>query len=136
MSGRQAIQISGFTHRNPVPAASRIGPHVYSGVLAGRDPVTHQTPETLDEQVVLLFDRFRELMEAVGGSMDDIIKITFWVLDYRDRAAINREWERAFPDPQSRPARQVMAAYLDEGTLVHADLVAILPERRVDGGGA
>lgn len=136
MSGRQAIQIAGFTHRNPVPAASRIGPYVYSGVLAGRDPETQQTPPTLDEQVVLLFDRIRELMDAVGGSMDDIIKITFWVLDYRDRAAINREWERAFPDPESRPARQVMAAFLDAGTLVHADLVAILPERRVAGGGA
>ncbi len=127
MSGRQSVQISGFAHRNPVPAASRIGPYVYSGVLAGRDPQTQQTPDTLDEQVVLLFDRFRELMHAVGGSLDDIIKITFWVLDYRDREAINREWERAFPDPTSRPARQVMAAHLDEGTRVHADLVAILP---------
>jgi enamine deaminase RidA (YjgF/YER057c/UK114 family) len=135
VSGRQAIQIAGFTHRNPVPAASRIGPYVYSGVLAGRDPITQQTPETLDEQVVLLFDRIRELMDAVGGSMDDIIKITFWVLDYRDRAAINREWERAFPHPENRPARQVMAAYLDEGTLVHADLVAILPVS-ADGGAA
>jgi hypothetical protein len=32
-----------------------------------------------------------------------------------------------FPEPANRPARQVMAASLDGGALVHAELVAILP---------
>ena len=123
---RRSIEISGFAHENPVPAASRIGPFVYSGVLTGRDPGTKEMPETLDAQCAFVFDRIREVMTAAGGSLDDIVKLTFWVTDYRDRAAINREWLAAFPDPSNRPARQVMAATLDRGALVHADLVAIL----------
>lgn len=31
-----------------------------------------------------------------------------------------------FPAPQSRPARQVMAAQLDRGALIQADLLAVL----------
>ena len=33
-----------------------------------------------------------------------------------------------FPDPASRPARQIMQAQLDEGALLQADVVALLPE--------
>jgi len=128
MSRRRSIHLEGFAHVNPVPAAARIGPMLYSGVLTGKDPVTTTFPATLDEQVVNVFARIRELMAAVGGSTDDIIKLTFWVVDYRDRAAINREWLAMFPDEQDRPTRQVMAATLDNGSLLQCDLVAILDD--------
>ncbi|HRN28530.1 MAG TPA: RidA family protein [Terrimesophilobacter sp.] len=109
--------------------ASVIGPHLFSGVLTGRDPVSREMPAGLDEQVRNVFDRIRELMAAAGGSLDDVIKVTFWVVDYRDREAINREWVAAFPVPELRPTRQVNATQLDGGALVHADVVAILEER-------
>ena len=33
-----------------------------------------------------------------------------------------------FPDPANRPARQVMAAQLDGGAVVHCDLFAVLSD--------
>lgn len=126
MSDRVSVEISAFSHANPVPAASRIGPFLFTGVLTGRDPETKEMPPSLDEQCAHVFGHVRDVVEAAGASIDDIAKMTFWVVDYRDREAINREWLAMFPDPASRPARQVMAATLDGGALVHCDLVAVI----------
>ncbi len=126
MSRRESIYLEGFAHKNPVPAACRIGQHLHTGVLTGRDPETHEMPEDLDSQLANIFGHVRELMRVAGGSTDDIVKMTVFLRDYRDREALNREWIAMFPDPEDRPTRQVMAAVLDGDTLVQADLVAIL----------
>jgi len=127
MPRRISIHIPGFSHRNPIPAASRIGQHLASGVLTGRDPATGEMADGLDAQMAVVFGHIRALMAAAGGSTDDILKLTFWLADTRDREALNREWVAMFPDASSRPARQVVAAALDAGALVHCDVVAILP---------
>lgn len=128
MTRRISYYLDGYAHQNPVPVASRIGPHVYSGVITGRDGATKQMPESLDAQMSNLFGHVRELMEVVGAPTDAIVKMTIYLSDYRDRDALNREWIAMFPDPESRPARQVMAAVFDGATRVQADLVAILVE--------
>ncbi|WP_166879758.1 RidA family protein [Salinibacterium sp. ZJ450] len=132
MPRRVSIYLPGFGHQNPVPVASRIGQHLVSGVLTGRDPVTREMPASLDEQVANVFAHVRALMDAASGSSDDIIKMTFWLVDYRDRDALNREWTTMFPDTANRPARQVMAATLDGASLVQCDLQAVLAEP-IDG---
>ncbi|GGD70724.1 RidA family protein [Microbacterium murale] len=126
MGGRVSIELPGFGHANPIPAASRIGPFLASGALTGRDPQTREMPEGLDEQCANVFQHIRALMDAAGGSTDDILKLTIHLTTYRDRDALNREWSAMFPDPASRPARQVLAAELDGGALVHADVLAVL----------
>ncbi|WP_062516293.1 RidA family protein [Demequina gelatinilytica] len=126
MRRRTSIHLPGFTHANPIPAASRIGAHLYSGVLTGRDPVSREMPPDLEDQCANVFIQVRSLMAAAGGRLDDIVKMTFWLADYRDREALNREWVAMFPDPDDRPARQAMAATLDGGCLIQCDLVAIL----------
>lgn len=128
MSSRISVNTEGFAHVNPIPVASRIGQHLYSGVLTGRDLDTREFPASLDDQVRLVFERIAELMDAAGGSPDDIIKVHLWVERYRDRDAINREWVAMFPDPKSMPARQIIKAELDQGGLIQADIVAILPD--------
>ena len=128
MPRRVSIHLPGFSHRNPIPAASRIGQHLYSGVLTGRDPLTGEMADGLDAQTAAVFAHVRALMAAAGGSTDDIVKLTFWLADAGDRDALNREWLAMFPDASSRPARQAMAASLDGGALVHCDVVAILAD--------
>lgn len=126
MARRESIDLPGFGHQNPIPAASRIGQFLFSGVLTGRDAETRELPGELDAQMANVFRHVRTLLEVAGGSIDDIVKMTFWLADYRDRDALNREWLAMFPDAASRPARQAMAAQLDGGSLVQCDLVAVL----------
>jgi enamine deaminase RidA (YjgF/YER057c/UK114 family) len=122
-----SIDLPGFGHANPIPAASRIGPFLASGALTGRDPQTREMPATLEEQCANVFGHVRALLAAAGGSTADILKLTIHLADPRDRAALNREWLVMFPDPANRPARQVLAARLDSGALIHCDLLAVLP---------
>lgn len=128
MTARESVYIAGFGHDNPIPVASRKGPFVFSGVLTGRDPETRLLPRGLEEQIANVFVHVGELMTVVGGTPDDVIKMTFWLADPADRVALNREWLSTFPDASSRPARQVMHAVLAVGMLVQADLVAIVTE--------
>ncbi|WP_235604871.1 RidA family protein [Enteractinococcus helveticum] len=125
-----SIYTEGFGHDNPIPVASKIGPYLASGVLTGRDPDTQQLPADLDSQVANVFTHIRNVMQAAGGSPDDILKLNVHMVEYRNRAALNEHWQRMFPDPASRPARQVMAATLDRGALIQADLLAIIDEAR------
>ncbi|MFB7948724.1 RidA family protein [Kitasatospora phosalacinea] len=124
---RTSIDLPGFRHANPIPAAARIGPFLASGALTGRDPATGAMPPALDEQCAHVFGHVRALLAAAGGGPEHVLKLTFHLADPGDRAALNREWLAAFPDPAHRPARQVLAARLDGGALVHCDLLAVLP---------
>lgn len=124
-SPRRSVVVGGFAHENPIPAASRIGPFIFSGAITARSAPSGEMPEGLDAQASSVFEHMREIVEASGATLDDIIKVTVWLAEYRDRAALNREWLAAFPRPTSRPARQVVAATLDRGTLIQCDFVAI-----------
>jgi 2-iminobutanoate/2-iminopropanoate deaminase len=124
---RQSIYLEGYGHTNPVPAAARIDRFVFSGAITGRDAETKEMPKDLDTQCVNLFAHVRQIVEAAGGSTDDIVKMTVWLSDFRARDALNREWEAMFPDPQNRPARHAIAAQFDGDMQVQCDLIAILP---------
>lgn len=123
---RTALYLPTFAHANPIPVASRVGPLLASGALTGRDPHTSEMPAGLDEQVENVFTHIAALMQSADAHTDAIVKITFHLVDYRDRAALNRAWTAMFPDRDTMPARQVLAATLDGGALVHADLIAWL----------
>jgi 2-iminobutanoate/2-iminopropanoate deaminase len=126
MGRRSSIYVDGFSHANPVPAASRIGNLVVSGAITGRDGATGVMPTDMDSQVVNLFAHVREIVEAAGGTTADILKMTIWLREFRDRDAINREWLAMFPDPEDRPARHALAAEFDGDMLVQCDFLAVL----------
>lgn len=126
MAKRKAIYIDGFGHKNPIPAASRIGNTVASGIIYGLDVATGKPATTLDEQAKLMFQHLKAIIEAAGGTTDDIIKLTVWMVDRSKREAVNREWLAMFPDPETRPARQAMQAELGGGILVQCDFLAVI----------
>ncbi len=128
MPKRQSIYLTEYGHQNPIPSACRIGDTLVSGIVYGRDPETGGPAQTLDAQCELMFRYVRQIVEAGGGSTDDIIKMTVWMKDRSQREPVNREWEQMFPDPDDRPARQAMAADLTGGILVQCDFIAKITE--------
>jgi len=81
----------------------------------------------LEQQVANVFTHVRHDIEAAGASVDDIIKMTFWVKDpAKDRAALNTEWIKLFPDAASRPARHTQSLPPDSRALVQCDFIAVL----------
>jgi 2-iminobutanoate/2-iminopropanoate deaminase len=126
MGRRQSIYVDSFGHANPVPAACRIGNMVYSGGVYGQDPATRKAADGIEAQCALMFAHVRTIVEAAGGTTEDIIKMTFWMDDRSLRPVVNREWIAMFPDKGSRPTRHALKANLEGGILVQCDFVAIV----------
>jgi 2-iminobutanoate/2-iminopropanoate deaminase len=126
MARRVSIYVEGFGHKNPIPAACRIGDLVYSGSIQGTNSATGRYGDTLEQQCRLMFDNLRRIVEAAGGSTADVIRVTVWMRDRTQRAALNGPWLEMFPDAGSRPARHTMNGALDGDKLVECDFVAVL----------
>jgi enamine deaminase RidA (YjgF/YER057c/UK114 family) len=122
---RRSIQVGDIAHKSPIPNASRIGNIIVSGLIRGFDPATGRLAATLDAQCAFMFLHMREVVEAGGGSADDIIKVTVW-MGTLAREPVNAEWVKMFPDPASRPARQIIEAPMEEGVLIQCDFMAVL----------
>ena len=127
MEKRRSIEVSGVKHQNPIPAASRKGPFVVSGAISGADPDGGKMPEDLDAQCRQMFANVRRLIEAAGGTPDDIVKMTVWIADRGLRPTLNKHWVEMFPDPHSRPARHtVTSSDLAPPMQVQCDLLAVV----------
>jgi 2-iminobutanoate/2-iminopropanoate deaminase len=128
MSKRRSIHVHGLDHDNPIPAASRIGPLVVSGSISGKDPRTGKIPPGIEEQCGLMFANMRRIVEAAGGTPQDILKVTVWLKDKSNRPHVNKEWVAMFPDSESRPARHTFGSEdLAAGVLVQCEFMAFLP---------
>jgi enamine deaminase RidA (YjgF/YER057c/UK114 family) len=126
MSKRTSVNAEGYRHANPIPAASRIGNLMVSGIVYGQDPATGKVAPTLEEQCVLLFRHVRNILAAGGARPENVIKMNLWLADPSRREALNAEWLKMFPDEASRPARQAMKAELGGGMLIHCDFMAVI----------
>lgn len=126
MPERTSIYVEGFSHKNPIPAACRVGNMVYSGSIQGTDPATGKYGATLDEQSALMFAHVRRIVEAAGGTPENIVKMTVWLKDRGNREPLNREWLKMFPDPHSRPARHAIQSALDGEKLLECDFIAVM----------
>jgi 2-iminobutanoate/2-iminopropanoate deaminase len=127
MAKRKSINYPGFKHENPIPNASRVGNILMSSIISGRDPETAAMPPDLAGQVSNVFKQIKLCVEAAGGSVDDIIKVDFWMKDpATGRAALNGEWARMFPDPGSRPARHTLALPASAATHLTCDFTAVI----------
>ena len=129
MDKRRSIEVSGVKHLNPIPAASRRGPFVASGAISGADPASGTVPADLDAQCRQMFDNVRRLIEAAGGTPDDIVKMTVWIADRALRPTLNKYWVEMFPDPHSRPARHTVAhGDFTAPMQIQCDLLAVIGE--------
>jgi 2-iminobutanoate/2-iminopropanoate deaminase len=129
---RHSIHLAGFSHENPVPAACRVGDLLVTGAVhgGGRGSAAEDFPPGADEQTRVMFARVAEILEAAGASLDDVAKVSVRIADPAHRAALNDRWCALFPDPASRPARQVTVGTTQPHILVQCEVMAVL----ADGG--
>lgn len=127
MSRRRSIEVEGLAHgANPIPQAAVVGNLLISGGIMGQEPGSHALPPDLETQCRLMFANIRRVMEAAGGSTDDIVKITVYLKPGLPRDALNKEWMAMFPDPASRPARHTLVYDLQFGMLIQCEIFALL----------
>ncbi len=126
MARRKSIDVPTYSHKNPIPGGSLVGNIMATGIITGRDPKTGEMPAALEDQVVNMFGHIKSLVEAAGGTMDDVVKLNVLMQDSSKRAAVNDVWLKVFPDERSRPARQTAQVNLEGGMLVQCDFLAVI----------
>jgi enamine deaminase RidA (YjgF/YER057c/UK114 family) len=88
-------------------------------------------PESaLSLQLESVLDGVRSVVGEVGGGLDDIARVTFFLREVKDRTALNDVWSRWFPDPENRPPHKYAPADIPGGYQVMVDATAVLDGRR------
>jgi 2-iminobutanoate/2-iminopropanoate deaminase len=129
MGRRVSIEVPGFEHDNPLPAACRVGPFLITSGVSGKAPWTGKYPEGIDAQCEQMFATLRQILEIAGGSPEDVVKINVWLKDRSQRANLNKGWLEMFPDPHSRPARHTFQANdLPGEMLVQCEVFAVIEQ--------
>lgn len=127
MAARTTIHVDGFSHANPIPAVARVGPLLMSGLINGTDPATGKLAEGLDAQCACMFQQIRNVLEAAGGTPDQLVRLTVWLKDRSQRGPLNDQWLKMFPDSHNRPARlSLEAGGLSAGILVQCEITAYI----------
>ena len=117
---------------NNAPAA--IGPYsqaiVCNNMLytSGQIPINPQTgeiPEGVEEQAMQALTNVKNLIEASGASIDNVVKTTVFIKDMNDFAKINEVYAKFFTEPY--PARScVEVARLPKDVLLEVETIVEL----------
>jgi enamine deaminase RidA (YjgF/YER057c/UK114 family) len=106
-------------------SAVLMGPLVYAPALL---PLT-EPGAGLDAQLESVLGRVRSVLGEAGCGTSDLVRVTLFMREVKDRRVLNEVWREWFPDPARRPPHKYIPAAVPGGHEVMADAVAVL-----DGG--
>ncbi len=115
-------------------APAAIGPYSQA-IIAGNmvftsgqipvNPETGEIPESVEAQARQVFENIKNLLDASGTSIDNVIKTTVFIKNMEDFSAINKIYEDYFTQPY--PARScVEVAKLPKGVLIEVEAIAVI----------
>ena len=122
---RETIQTAkAASHKNPIPQAVKIGNILFTSAITGQDPETRRISENPREQVFQAFENLKTIVEAAGGTLDNIGKVNVWLKDFNLRDVVNEAWIKHFP--ADKPARMILQTGLLPEASIELDAVAVL----------
>jgi 2-iminobutanoate/2-iminopropanoate deaminase len=112
----------------PFSQAVRAGDFLFISGTVPYDSNTEQVVEGgIEAQTTHVMESIRAILDAAGGTMDDLVKVTVHMKDVGDWARMNAVYASFFGD--YLPARMTMQSPPPLGFLVDIDAVAYLPGR-------
>jgi 2-iminobutanoate/2-iminopropanoate deaminase len=99
---------------------------VYSSAVSGADSENGNLPDDPAAQVRNTFRNVRLLVEAAGGTVADIARMTVYLRDLDHRQFVNDAWLEMFPDEDDRPARHTQRADIAARFHIQIEFVAVL----------
>ena len=113
-------------HSNPIPTAAVHRGLLVSSAISGIDPVTARYVPDKEAQFALAFSHLRQLLEAGGATLQDVVKLDLFFADKADRPLVNPHWLEMYPDENFRPARHAHEGSLPPGCWLQIEVMAIL----------
>jgi 2-iminobutanoate/2-iminopropanoate deaminase len=108
----------------PYSQAIRCGDMVY---VSGQLPIVPGTGKLVEgrirEQTLQLFENIRAILEAAGGSLSTVVKVTVFIAQWNDFAEFNQAYAELFESPF--PARSTIQNSRPLNALIGADVIAV-----------
>lgn len=112
----------------PYSQAVRAGDLLFCSGQIALDPASGElvAPDDVRQQTARVMDNLRAVLEAAGAGLANVVKVTMYVADMRDYAAVNDVYGRYFEgaDPPARAAIGVAA--LPKGARIEIEAIAAL----------
>jgi len=117
----------GATPRGHYTPGVRAGDFIYVSGQGPVDPVSDQLVITgVEEQTTITLGNIARILDAAGASVTDIVKVSVFLRDIGDFAAMNRAYSAFFGD--HKPARTTIESKFHKSEmLVEVDCVAYKP---------
>ena len=107
----------------PYSQAIEVGNMVYTSGIIPVDPATGEIPEGSVAQADQAFTNMKNLLEAAGTSVDNVIKTTVFIKEMNDFGAINEVYAKYFTEPY--PSRScVEVARLPKDVMLEIEAIA------------
>ncbi|MDR1874443.1 MAG: Rid family detoxifying hydrolase [Synergistaceae bacterium] len=115
------------TDRAPQPAGPYsqglvVGNRVYVAGEGPKNPETNTTPEGIEAQTRQVMTNLKNILEAGGATMDNVVKSTVHLANLEDFAKFNEVYREFFTPPY--PVRTTVGSALLGGILVEIDVIA------------
>lgn len=102
----------------------KVGNFVFTGGIAAEDPATGKLVEgDIKAQARRCFETMKAILEAAGSSMDKVVKVTVFFVNFADKAEFEKVYGEYFP--VDRPARMsATVTKIGHGALMEIDAIA------------
>ncbi len=105
--------------------ATRAGDFVFVSGQTPRNADRLIIGETIEEQTDATLANVKVILEAAGGSLENVVTVGVFLKDLADAARFDKVYARHFPD--FRPARTTVGCALN-GVLIEISVTAYIPE--------
>jgi reactive intermediate/imine deaminase len=118
------------TDKSPTPVAAysqgvRVGAVLYLAGQGGFDPTTGELAgPDIQRQTRQTLTNLRNVVEAAGGTMDDLVAVRVFITDHAEFPGMNEVYGEFFSEPY--PVRTTVTAGLAPGMKVEIDGIAHL----------
>ncbi len=115
------------TPRGPYSPAVRAGDFIYLAGQVPVDPATNQmSTGDIKHETRLVLTNIKALLEGVGSSLNDVVKVGVYLADGSEFAAMNEVYAEFFGE--SKPARTTIVCKFMADIRVEIDCVAYSPK--------
>lgn len=92
------------------------------------DPVTGKVVHgTIEEETIFTLSHVKKIVEAAGGTIEDIVKCTVHLTDINEFEKYNAAYGSFFPGV--KPARTTVQSVLSDGMKIEIDAIARIKEQ-------
>jgi 2-iminobutanoate/2-iminopropanoate deaminase len=127
---RVPIEIPGLSHKDPLPMGAKMGPMVFSSVIAPEDPANGKLVAGALPQIDRAFENMKLFMQAAGGSDAGINHVWVFMKDFTFQPPMVERWVKDYPNFGDRPARKTLPYDLAGDSQIQVQLTGRLGGRR------